>query len=170
MVTENPTATDNPILDAFFAHWTSKRGARTMPSRGDIKPGEVKSYLGWLCFMEALPNYSDFRFRLIGSRVAEFFLGEATGLTVKEAYASANAGAEATANVLWILRKTCRARHPMRVTGDGGEWSGHFFPDYDALYLPLSDDGTTANMVMCGFSFNYQQYLKARSLGVMTRR
>ena len=58
----------------------------------------------------------------------------------------------------------------MRVTGDSGSWRGHVYPDFDALYLPLSDDGVTANMIMCGFSFNYQQYLTARSLGVMTRR
>ena len=141
-----------------------------MPSRGDIKPGEVKSYLGWLCFMEALPDYCDFRFRLIGSRVAEYFLGEATGLTVKEAYAAANASAEATANVLWILRKTCRARHPIRVTGEGGQWCGHFYPDYDALYLPLAEDGETSNMVMCAFTFNYQAYLTTRSVGAMLKR
>ena len=43
-------------------------------------------------------------------------------------------------------------------------------PDYDALYLPLSENGATANMVMCSFTFNYQAYLKTRAPSVMTKR
>ena len=58
----------------------------------------------------------------------------------------------------------------MRVTGGGGDWRGHYYPDYDALYLPLSDNGATANMVMCIFTFNYQAYLKTRALSVMLKR
>jgi hypothetical protein len=167
---ENPQATDNPILDFFLAYWAAKRGARAMPSRADIVPADLKEHLGWLCFMDALPEYTDFRFRLVGSRVAQYFLADATGLTVREAYAAAKAERVATESVLWILRKTCLARAPMRVTGGGGEWRGHFFPDYDALYLPLSENGATANMVMCSFTFNYQEYLRTRALSAMTKR
>jgi hypothetical protein len=170
VVTENPARLDNPILDAFLDYWNARRGARAMPSRAEINPNDVKAYLGWLCFIEALPAYEDFRFRLIGSRVGEYFLSDATGLTVREAYAAANAGRSATDNVLWILRKTCNARVPMRVTGDGGDWRGRYYPDYDALYLPLSESGVAANIVMCGFTFNYRAFLGTRSPGVMTKR
>ena len=169
-VSENPSLTDNPILDFFLAYWGAKRGSRAMPSRADIVPAQLKEHLGWLCFIEALPEYNDFRFRLICSRVAEYFLADATGLTVREAYGAAKAGRAATEAVLWILRKTCAARVPMRVTGGGGEWRGHFYPDYDALYLPLSEDGAAANMVMCSFTFNYQAYLQTRALSAMTKR
>jgi hypothetical protein len=169
-VTENPAATDNPILDYFYDYWRDRRGDRSMPSRGEIVPSELKKYLGWLCFVEAMPEYHDFRFRLVGTRVAEYFLSDATGLTVKEAYGAAKAGRVATDAVLWIFRKTCLARVPMRVTSGGGEWRGHFFPDYDALYLPLSENDATANMVMCSFTFNYQAFLQTRNELVMTRR
>ncbi len=170
MVTDNPVRLDNPILDTFLDYWNERRGARAMPSRADIRPNDLKTYLGWLCFVDALPDYEDFRFRLIGSRVSDFFLSNATGLTVREAYAAANAGRAESDAVRWILRQTCTARAPMRVTGGGGDWCGHYYPDYDALYLPLSENGVTANMVMCGFTFNYQAYLKTRALGVMTKR
>lgn len=169
-IVENAATTDNPILDFFLARWKEKCGARMMPSRGEIVAADLKKHLGWLCFVEAMPDYNDFRFRLIGSRVAEYFLSDATGLTVKEAYAAANAGRVATESVLWIFRKTCLSRVPMRVTGGGGEWRDHFYPDYDALYLPLSENGVTANMVMCSFTFNYQAYLRTRNAAVMTRR
>jgi hypothetical protein len=170
VVTENPVRLDNPILDAFLDYWSARRGKRAMPSRAEINPNDVKAHLGWLCFIEALPGYEDFRFRLIGSRVGEYFLSDATGLTVREAYTAAKAERRATDAVLWILHKTCSARVPMRVTGEGGDWRGHYFPDYDALYLPLSEDGVAANIVMCGFTFNYRAFLETRSLGVMTKR
>jgi hypothetical protein len=169
-VSENPSVTDNPILDFFLTYWAGRRGDRPMPARGDIVANDLKEHLGWLCFIEAQPGYEDFRFRLIGSRVAEYFLADATGLTVREAYAAASAGRVATDSVLWILRKTCQSRGPMRVTGSGGEWRGHFYPDYDALYLPLSENGATANMVMCSFTFNYQAYLQTRRISAMTSR
>ncbi|MEI9885703.1 MAG: PAS domain-containing protein [Rhizomicrobium sp.] len=169
-VSENPGTTDNPILDFFLTYWTAKRGTRAMPSRAEIAPADLKKYLGWLCFVDALAEYRDFRFRLIGSRTAQYFLADATGLTVREAYAAAKADSEATDSVLWILRKTCRARVPMRVTGGGGEWRGHLYPDYDALYLPLSEDGAAANMVMCAFTFNYQAYRETGTLSVMMKR
>jgi hypothetical protein len=169
-VTENPAAADNPILDFFLAYWHARRGDRAMPARGDIVANDLKEYLGWLCFIEAMPNNADFRFRLVGSRVAEYFLADATGLTVREAYAAAGAGRIATDSVLWVLRKTCSVRAPMRVTGGGGEWRGHYFPDYDALYLPLSENGLVANIVMCIFTFNYQAYLATRRISVMTSR
>ena len=126
-VTENPSATDNPILDYFLAYWAAKRGPRLMPSRADIVPAELKEYLGWLCFIEALPGQEDFRFRLIGSRVAEYFLADVTGKTVREAYEAARAVRVEIDSVLWILRKTCTARTPMRVTGGGGK-RGRFYP------------------------------------------
>lgn len=168
VVVEDPARLDNPILDTFLDYWNSRRGTRPMPSRADIHPADLKTHLGWLCFIEALPGNEDFRFRLIGSRVAEYFLSEATGLTVREAYAAAGASEEETHAVLWILRRTSAARHPMRVTGDSGDWRGRPYPDYDALYLPLSEDGTKVNMVMCGFTFNYRAYRNTRA--VMTKR
>lgn len=169
VVTENPQHLDNPILDGVLDYWNRRRGARPMPSRAEIRPGDLKAHLGWLCFIEALPEFDDFRFRLVGSRVADYFLSEATGLTVREAYGTAKAERSATDAVLWILRTTCTRRVPMRVTGGGGEWRDHLFPDYDALYLPLSQNGVTANMVMCGFTFNYQAYLKTRVLSAPTQ-
>ncbi|MEJ1967985.1 MAG: PAS domain-containing protein [Rhizomicrobium sp.] len=169
-VTENPSVTDNPILDFFLTYWLAKRGTRRMPARADIAPADLKEYLGWLCFVDALPEYEDFRFRLIGSRVADYFLSDATGLTVREAYAAAKVEEALTDAVLCILRKTCTESVPLRVTGGGGDWRGHWYPDYDALYLPLSENGVAANMVMGCFTFNYQAYLKTRALSVMTRR
>ncbi len=170
VVTENPSNLDNPILDTFLDYWNARRGARLMPSRADIHPADMKTHLGWLCFVEALEGYDDFRFRLIGSRVADYFLSEATGQTVREAYTAAKASEKEIKSVLWILRKTCAARHPMRITGHSGDWRGHPYPDYDALYLPLSEDGVKANMVMCGFTFNYRAYQSTRALGAMTKR
>jgi hypothetical protein len=84
---QNPGRIDNPVLQFFLHYWNEKRGARSMPSRADIVPREIKPYLGWVCLLDALPGCTDFRYRLVGSFVAEYFLGDGTGRTVNEAFA-----------------------------------------------------------------------------------
>ena len=42
-----------------------------MPLRKDIDPLELKDHLGSLNIIECLPERDDFRYRLIGTRIAE---------------------------------------------------------------------------------------------------
>ena len=65
----NPSELENETLAFLHRYWKDKRGTRTMPSRADIKASELKEHLGWIIFMEVLPDYSDFRYKLIGTLV-----------------------------------------------------------------------------------------------------
>ncbi len=58
--------------------------------------------------------------------------------------------------VLAVYRKTARDGIPVRAFRDAG-WLGRDYYDFDALYLPLSDDGLKANKVLCVFTFDYRR-------------
>ena len=69
---------------------------------------------------------------------------------------------------LWVFRKTCTGKEPIRLSSPSGELSGRYYPNNDALYLPLSADGETADMVMNIFTFNYEEYKKTQSMRSLT--
>ena len=157
-ITTNPPDIDNPILAFFLDYWNEKRGLRAMPSRADIKVREIKPHLGWICLIDALADYRDFRYRLVGSLVSDFFLGDGTGKTVREAFiAHDEALAEAA---LWLYRMACKSKEPLRIEGAGGMWNGHYYPDNDALYLPLASDGENVDMILNVFTFDHGAYRK----------
>lgn len=165
-IEQDPSEIDNPILDFFRRYWDEKRGARAMPSRSDIKVRELKPHLGWVSLIDALPGFEDFRFRLVGSHVSQYFLGDGTGKLVSEAFASSpKAFLE---HVLWVYRTTCQSGRPLRISGPGASLKGQLFPDYDSLYLPLADDGAHANILMSVFTFNFDEYRRGRSVHSLT--
>jgi hypothetical protein len=155
----DPQHLEHPVLSFLKDYWDQKRAGRAMPSRADIHPAEMKEHLGWIILVDVLADFSDFRYRMIGSRVTQYFLQDSTGKSVSEAFA---ASGEAVVNgVLAVHRKCARDRVVLRSHGGAG-WLGRSFLDFDALYLPLSDDGTTANMILSAFTFDRAALLKAR--------
>ena len=155
----DPQNIEQPILRFLKEYWDKKRGARAMPSRADIKPSEMKEYLGWVILVDVLPGYDDFRYRTIGSRVSQYFLADSTGRTIREAFAAYGEGAVNA--VVAVHRKAARDRVALRSYGGAG-WLDRSFLDFDAIFLPLSDDGETANMVLSAFTFDQAALLRDR--------
>jgi hypothetical protein len=94
----NPAVLENETLAFLFKYWNDKRGTRAMPTRAEIKASEIKEHLGWVILMEVLPGFSDFRYKLIGTLVNQYYLGDSTGKTVREAF-FAERGKPCSANV-----------------------------------------------------------------------
>jgi hypothetical protein len=155
----DPQHLEHPTLSFLKDYWERKRAGRAMPARADIRPAEMKEHLGWIVLLDALPDLADFRYRMIGSRVAQYFLTDSTGKTISEAFAPY--GEAAVSAVLAVHRKSARDRVAVRSHGGAG-WLGRSFLDFDSLYLPLSDDGVTVNMVLSAFTFDQAALLKAR--------
>lgn len=156
----DPKHLQNSALVFLKDYWERKRGARAMPSRADIRPSEMKEHLGWIMLLDVLPGAQDFRFRTVGTRVTEYFLTEATGKTVTEAFA--RYGEDAVKAVLATHRKIAREAVTLRVHGGAGLF-GRAFLDFDALYLPLSDTGVSVNMILSAFTFDLSALLKVRT-------
>jgi hypothetical protein len=157
----NPAAFENETLAFLHRYWNAKRGTRTMPSRADVKASELKEHLGWIMIMEVLPDCVDFRYKLIGTLVTQYFLGDSTGLTVTEAFAKEkNSSGKAVAA---MFRKCARDRCVVRSFGDAG-WIGQGFEKFDCLSLPLSDDGEMVNMILHAFVFDKSSVLLSREV------
>jgi len=157
----NPVSLQNETLAFLLGYWNAKRGARAMPSRGDLKVSELKEHLGWVMIVEVLPGISDFRYKLMGTLVTQYFIKDSTGRTVKEIYTGVNDAAGK--GVSAIFRKCARDKVVVRAYGDAG-WIGDGFEDFDCICLPLSEDGETVNMILHAFTFDRSSVLLAREV------
>jgi hypothetical protein len=146
----DPRHLDHPALAALKIYWDSKRAGRKMPARSDIRPADMKEHLGWIILLDALPDASDFRYRTIGTRVTQYMLADATGKTIAEAFAAK--GKETIGSMRDFHRRAAEGEVPIRAYGDA-DWLGHAYFKFDALFLPLSDDGARANRILSAFTF-----------------
>jgi hypothetical protein len=95
-----------------------------------------------------LPDRDEFRYRLIGTLVTQYFNTDATGRTIAEAWASQGEG-----GVLSIMRYVVQHNFPMRVYGEA-DWNTIGLEKFDAIYLPLSDHGEKVNLILRAFVFD----------------
>ena len=157
----NPATLENETLAFLQRYWNDKRVTRAMPSRGDIKASELKEHLGWIIFMEVLPDFSDFRYKLIGTLVNQYYLGDSTGKTVTEAFAQQGDGS--AKGVAAMFRKCARDKVVVYAYGDAG-WIGRGFEKFECISLPLSDDGERVNMILHAFVFDRSSVLLSREV------
>jgi hypothetical protein len=157
----DPKHLEHPTLGFLRAYWEGKRGGRPMPSRADINPSEMKQHLSWLVMLDVLEGGRDFRYRLIGDDVADYFFWNPTGKTVTESFA--NQPASLTNVVLNVYRGVIANRVPTYAFADAG-WALKNVESCECLYVPLSDDGETINVLLQAFVFNRREVRLAREI------
>lgn len=132
-----------------------------MPARADLRPGDMREHLPWIVLIDVLPGATDFRYRLIGTLITQYFKVDATGRTVTEAWSSQ--GEEGVQGALSILRHVTQTKIVMRCYGETG-WNTIGLENFDSIYLPLSDDCETVNMILHAFVFDRPEVLLARRI------
>lgn len=140
-------AEDRARLRQLETLWQDKRAGRTLPSRADLDPNELKRHLSSLFITEALDD-GDFRYRLIGTAVTRAMRRDVTGLRLSEAYRPDDAGP-----LLGLYRKLCQARRPHWRAGRM-HWNDTEFSLFEAVFLPLGADGETVDQVLASISFS----------------
>jgi hypothetical protein len=151
-IEHNPASADHAALRAVKAYWEEKRGERRMAARRDILPAELREYLPQILLVDVLPGATDFRYRLVGSKLRPYFPREATGKNMREALA---AFGENTVSSTLEVYGTVAAGTPLRITGPGHLYAqqSKFF---EAMLLPLSDDDREVNMIFGAFEFEWK--------------
>jgi hypothetical protein len=80
--------TDWPENLSFIRdYWLDRRGSRFMPGRNDISAAQLKAHLPYLLLADVIDGGADFRYRLVGTELRQFFRAEPSAKRMSEALA-----------------------------------------------------------------------------------
>src|SRR3546814_128515 len=135
--------TCHPRSAEMYRYWDKKRGNRAMPSRGDIDPSEIKSFLPGIIIVDVLTiEPPAFVYRLVGTREVDARGCDPTGRLVGEEWFGITAE-EVLTNYLTVVENRtvlldteCRNVLELQMREAG------------TLFLPLSDDGESVSKIL----------------------
>ena len=136
----------DPRLRRFYDYWRGKRGGRPMPARRDLDPLDFPYVLGNLMLIDVLSDPQRFCVRLHGTNVVARMHYDMTGKLMDEVPRP-----EWRAYVLERCRGLVASGEPLLLTNDLmlDGWTSR----YEALWLPLSDDGKRVTMLVCAMIY-----------------
>jgi hypothetical protein len=152
-----PTAADitsqigEPRLLRLFEYWVGRKGERRFPARSDIDPIDFKYMLGSILLIDVLPDPLRFRIRLHGSELVRRGGYDLTGKVLDVLPPT-----DYRKHVIEQCRSLVHSREPAVVHQDrvldGRDRV------YEALWLPLSEDGTNVTMLICGLIYHDRRW------------
>jgi hypothetical protein len=132
----------HPRIRALYEYWMVKRGVRNMPSRTDIDPLDLPSYLPGIVMVDVEYEPFSLIYRLVGTREAEARGQDPTGRSVFEAW-----DGRSLEDVLENYRQCIARKGPLydadRTLDPERNWL-----EAGTVFLPLSDDGETVNKIL----------------------
>ncbi len=132
---------ETPKLKHLYAYWDERRGGREFPARRDIDPIDFRFVLGNVMLLDVIERPLRFRFRLHGSELARHAGYDMTSKMIDELPNAANRR---------LLIDRCVAlvetRQPIAIINE--RLLGKRIFGYEALWLPLSEDGVAITMLM----------------------
>ena len=147
---ENPAELDDENLQAVLAYWRGLHRDGRLPCRADLDLVLLRAQLGRLFLIDVLPGATEFRFRLVGSKLAHRFGRDSTGKLLTECFQG-----EAQPVGEWLRQRyqtVVRRRIPV-LTRAPLVQTGREFTDAVAIHLPLSEDGEAVNMIFGSTAF-----------------
>jgi hypothetical protein len=96
--------------------------------------------------------------------VTQYFSSDATGKTVMEAFADSGPATAKLVNS--VFRKVVRDKVVMRTAG-GANWLEDGMEAFEAVYLPLSEDGVNVSHILHAFVCDREKMLLARQIAKM---
>jgi len=129
-------------LQRLHDYWLAKKGDRRFPARADIAPEEIRDILPWVFIMERVE--ARLRYRLVGEAFREMYGDRLMGLFIDEVDLD-----HITAAYIGEYDTCIQTGGPVARQWKFVKLSGRHL-DYERLILPLSNDGTSINMFLCG--------------------
>ncbi len=138
----HPPVTD-PRLEEAHVYWQSKKAGRPMPRRADLDPIEIPKLLQHVMLID-VEGPGRYRFRLIGTAIADEHGINATGSDVADVVK----GQELKSHVTALLDECVRERRALYseclfFSPESGLVERHT----KRLLMPLSEDGETVTMI-----------------------
>ena len=163
VIVEKEGSDDNPHivsyeLNRLYEDWNSIRKSRPMPSRDDLEPADIKDILPSLFMVDVGKGSTRFRYRLIGTYVSELTGRDMTGQPIDETTYGETAGFVAS-----LFERAVQRRAPILVRGNAKWLSSSSWKTMAVLFLPLSRDGETVDIVLGGLNSNYRAHVQPES-------
>ena len=135
-------------LHRLLDDWDRWRAGREFPARADFQPEQIAYLLGNVILLDVLYEPLRFRYRLIGSNLTQRRRYDLTGRFIDD-----NPDVAFRATIVALNQQVIASRRPQRSEYRTISTGPNEFFDYEALNLPLSDDGHRINMILSGSSF-----------------
>jgi hypothetical protein len=131
----------HPGLLRLYDYWATRRRGRSFPARADLDPVEFSFALGNVTLIDVLYDPLRFRFRLVGSLMAQRMGWDLTGKMVDEI-----PDVQYRDSVIQGFRKVVELRRPNMTLY---EREVNRKPRrFEVLRLPLAADGETIDMLL----------------------
>ena len=145
---DDPQAIRDARLLGLFHYWHGKCQGRVMPARRDIDPIEMRQWLGNLLLVDFPPDPMQYRIRLDGVNLVQFYSSSREGRGV-EVMTSEEERRIVLPQYMTVLENRQPAYFETQfVTSEG------IVTSQLKLLLPLSEDGQRVNMVLGGIYFD----------------
>ncbi|MCE9522998.1 MAG: PAS domain-containing protein [Alphaproteobacteria bacterium] len=139
----DPTlAAEHPKIKSALAYWVAKCGDRFAPSRGEIDAREAKAFLAHLQLFDILQGGRAFRSRLVGTEIVRVLKENTTGKIFDD-----TSPQPVVRRVLRAVRWVMEHRKPLRTLALRTRVEGQDYLSHETLFLPLSNDGETIDMM-----------------------
>lgn len=135
-------ATCHDRIKSVYRYWDGKRTGRLMPRRADLDPLEIPKLLPDMGLVDVVPDERRYVYRLIGTNEALMRGRDPTGQAVKDAYFGTSVD-----SVYLNYDAVVRTRAPV-LDRDPSRTSDFRYITHETIFLPLSEDGETVNMVL----------------------
>jgi hypothetical protein len=134
-------------LRDLHSYWLDKKGSAIAPPRRVIDPAEIVPLLPNVALVDVVGDVPRFRVRLFGTSLAAAYGRDLTGKFLDEIDGN-GLGPEAARRMRKVAEDRCPQTVRVRVTKqeDGNRI------EYERIALPLSADGHTVDMILCGFA------------------
>jgi hypothetical protein len=143
-------------LRRLYAYWLERKGERRMPARRDIDPLDFPYLLGHIMLIDVVREPLRFRVRLHGTALVKLSAYELTGKLLDELPNTAyRAYAIERCRGLVASGEPAIVHHDRVLDGRRR--------NYEALWLPLSDDGSIVTMLLCALIYENRRERPRRS-------
>lgn len=131
-------------LQQLRDYWQGLRGARSMPTRGEVDPLDIPKLLPNIVLIDVVGDPPQFRYRLIGTRITEMAERDATGR-----WLDSDLYGDSLDRVLWDLRACVAQAAPVAV-----RQAVQFIPKdwlvIESVVLPFGQSATSIEVLMVG--------------------
>ena len=147
-IVELPSGPTDQSLKNLQAYWASAKGDRIAPPRSAIYPEEIDiALLPNIALLDVVGDPPRFRFRLFGTGLVMSYGEDVTGRYVDEIDLSS-----ISPDILSHFTAVVRECRPQTVRTTLWKRADERYIEYERIGLPLSDNGTRVNMILCGFA------------------